>query len=342
MIDLLPNDDQQQIADSVRLFLQDNLPVERLREAKGTPQRIEQNLWAELANLGFFGLSIPDEQGGAGMSVAEEILAFREYGRFLVSPTVLATVLAAQVASARGDTPLLNDLVTGNRRAAILNPLPGAVVGSSCAGEFHLIDAAPTDIAIVWSEAGAGLFRVETLRSVKPLTCIDSTITLARVALDQEQPFIWVPAQERAIWHIAGILIAATLTGMAEAIRDLSVDYAKSREQFGFPIGVFQAVKHKCADMALWAEAAWSQTVWAALELLAARDNVSFQVVNAQMIASETALDSARKAVQIHGGMGFTAEINVHLFLKRAHVYEQLAGQVRNLQQRLLDLPLTV
>lgn len=342
MIDLLPNDEQQQIADSMRLFLKDNLPVERLRETKGIARRTEQDLWGDFAALGYLGLSIPERQGGSGMTIAEEMLAFREYGRFLISPMLLATVLAAQVASVRGDAALVNDLITGNCRAAILNPLPGAAVGSSCTGKFSLIDGQLSDIALVWSEAGAGLIRVETLGSVKPLNCIDSTLTLAHVALDQEKPFIWVPSEEKAIWHIAGILVAATLTGMIEAIRDMSVDYAKAREQFGFPIGVFQAVKHKCSDMALWAEAAWSQTVWSALELLAGQGNVSFQVLNAQMIAAEAALDSARKAVQIHGGMGFTAEINVHLYLKRAHVYEQLAGQPRILQQRLLDFPLNV
>jgi alkylation response protein AidB-like acyl-CoA dehydrogenase len=338
MIDLLPSPEQQQIADSIRGPLADRAAA---RE-RGKKISEDDDRWDELAGLGCFGLSISEDQGGVGLSVVEEIMAFREYGRFLVSPSIMSTVLGARIASIRGRDTLVADLIGGGRRAAIANPLPGAIVDRVCGGAFQVIDGRPKDLIVGWSEAGAGLFESEALGPIKEAVCIDPAVRLGRVDLTGVAPFLWVPAEEEPIWQFAMVLSAAILTGMIEAVRDLSVEYAKSREQFGHPIGMFQAIKHKCADMALWSEAAWSQTVWAALELRAGTADSAFQVINAKMIAAEAALDSARKAIQIYGGMGFTAEVDVHLFLKRAHLYNQLSGESRILQRKLLDLPLGV
>jgi alkylation response protein AidB-like acyl-CoA dehydrogenase len=340
MIDLLPNIEQQQIADSINRFLADNLPVDRYRRIANKKPKLDRDLWEDLAALGSFGLSLSEEQGGAGLSIVEEIMAFREYGRFLVTPTVLGTVLAAQVAAAAGRDDLAGELVAGGRAAALLNPLRPVTLSASTSGEFQAIDAREGDLLIAWNDKGAALFEAASVKQAGE--CIDPTVTLGRVSLSGAKPLALVAADKAPIGQTALILLAAQLTGMIEAVRDMAVEYAKTRQQFGHPIGVFQAVKHRCSDMALWAEAAWSQTAWAALMTQSGAKDAAFQATNAEMIAADAALDAARRTVQIHGAMGFTAEVNVHLYLKRAHLFEQLGGGVQRLQEKLLELPLDV
>lgn len=339
MIDLLPNAEQQQIADSVRGLLADSdFARAAAQDRNYARQRASSTLWADLAALGCFGLSTDEADGGAGLTIVEEILVFRECGRFLVSPAVLSTVLAARLASLGGRNELLTDLIGGKQRAAVMSPQRGAIVDRECTGDFQLIDAEPGDLAVVWGDRGAGLIEVPAGHAREELHCIDPTIKLFRIKVDRMSPLTWIAAEKEPLWQRAMVYLGAMFTGMIEECRDVSVSYAKIREQFGHPIGVFQAVKHSCADMALWAEAAWSQTVWATLRLLADGGDGAFQASNAAMIGAEAALTSARKALQIHGGMGFTAEISVHLFLKRAHVFCQLIGEVHSLQQRLTEM----
>ena len=122
------------------------------------------------------------------------------------------------------------------------------------------------------------------------------------------------------------MLVAAVLVGVAEAARDDAVSYVKDRFQFGKPIGVFQAVKHPCADMAVACEAAWFQTTMAAIAMRDGLPDASFQAAAAKAVATRSAIRGAESDVQIHGGYGFTAEYDPHLFVKRAHVLDRLAG----------------
>jgi hypothetical protein len=274
------------------------------------------------------------------LTILEDILVLRECGRFLVSPAALTTVLAARLAWIGDRKDLLGDLIGGKRRVAALSPLRDAVVGPTCSGQFHLIDAEPGDLALTWSDRGAALFDFPAGYRREEARSLDPTVKLSRIRVDELRPVVWVAADSDPLWQRALVYLGAMLTGVIEECRDLAVGYAKTREQFGHAIGTFQAVKHPCADMALWAEAAWSQTVWAALRLLSNGGDAAFQATNAAMIAAEAALGSARKALQIHGGMGFTAEVSVHLYLKRAHVLAQLAGELHFLEQRLTELPI--
>jgi alkylation response protein AidB-like acyl-CoA dehydrogenase len=337
MIDLLPTEEQQQITDSVRSLLRDSeFARSPVNERDYTRQR-ESALWTDLAELGCFGLATSESDGGSGLTLVEEVLMLRECGRFLVSPAALGTVLAAWMVRS-ADRNLLGDLLAGKRRVAVLSPLRGSLVDRESSGYFNLIDAETGDLAIAWSERGAALFDLSAGCQRKQLRSLDPTIKLSRIQLDQLKPLVFVAADSDPVWQRAMIYLSAMLTGIIEECRDLAVNYALSREQFGHPIGTFQAVKHPCADMALWAEAAWSQTVWSALRASTDGKDIAFQATNAAMIAAEAALSCARKTLQIHGGMGFTAEISVHLFLKRAHVLGQLAGEPHELQQRLTEL----
>jgi alkylation response protein AidB-like acyl-CoA dehydrogenase len=340
MIDLLPSAEQEQIAESIARFLGDNLPVERYRRAAGVVAPYEP--WPRLAELGCFGLSGPEPWGGSGYTLTEEVMAFREYGRFLLTPSVLATVLAARLAAAAQMEDLCTRLMSGEIRVAIANPLRGASLtsGGAASGPFHLIDAPADGLALAWTEDAAALYPIEAFGTMATLPALDRTAALARAAPEGAQPLARRSAAGGRIDLEAAVLLAAMLVGMTEAVCALAVEHAKTRVQFGRPIGAFQGVKHKCADMALAAEAAWSQTVYAALSLQAGSTDAPFQALNAKLIASEAALESARHTIQIFGGMGFTAEVDAHLYLKRAHLLSLIGLDNRSIMTRLLDLPI--
>ena len=341
MIDLIASSEEQEVADSIAAFLSDNLPVERHRTDRGRRGRYEPDVWGQLAELGCFGLSLPESSGGVGLTLAEETLAFREYGRYLMSPAMLASVLAVRIAASAGRKDLLESLLSGQRRAGLVNPLIGATLDQSgLTGDAHLIDVRDGDLAVAWSDAGAALFDAGAFAGAAKHASLDHSVALARASVKGLAPLAWTPAATEPLPNVASVLLAATLVGIQEAVRDMAVTQAQTRIQFGVAIGTFQAVKHKVADLGLWAEASWSQTIYAALALRAGAPDAAFHAVNARMIASQSALEGVRTNIQLHGGMGFTAELNAHLFLKRVHLLISLGEGTRALQRKLLTLPL--
>jgi alkylation response protein AidB-like acyl-CoA dehydrogenase len=340
MIDLLPSTEQEQLAESIARFLGDTLPADRFRNPARKP---DQALWGQLAELGCFGLSSPEGLGGAGYGLTEEILAFREYGRHLVTPSVLATVLAARLAASAGDEALAGRLMRDEARAALAVPMAGASLGADggASGAFHLIDATEGDLLIAWTDEQAALYAAGSFGVAAPQLSLDRTAPLTRAEVSRVQPLLTSPANDGGRTDLeAAVLIAAAQVGMTEAVLALAVEHAKTRVQFGHPIGVFQGVKHKCADMAMAVESAWSQTIYAALALSAGASDARFHALTAKLVASEAAVAAARDCIQIHGGMGFTAEVDAHLFLKRAHVLALVGLDNRSIKARLLDLPL--
>jgi alkylation response protein AidB-like acyl-CoA dehydrogenase len=135
---------------------------------------------------------------------------------------------------------------------------------------------------------------------------------------------------------LGSVLISAMLVGVAEATRDMGVEYAKQRVQYGKPIGSYQAIKHPCADMATRCEAAVSLLLFAALAVREGRPDAVFQVAAAKRIATQAALENSRANVQIHGGMGYTWEHDAHLYVTRARVLNQVFGDVHAQQATLL------
>ena len=144
---------------------------------------------------------------------------------------------------------------------------------------------------------------------------------------------------DAVLFDRAAVLSAAMLVGLAEAARDQGAAYAQERVQFGKPIGVFQAIKHPCADMAVRCEAAWSQTCYAALALRDGLGDAAFQVSAAKSLAGDAAKDNASANLQIHGGYGFTTEYDAHTLVKRTHVLNALAGTQRLHLRRVLEAP---
>ncbi len=331
MWDLLLNDEQAMIAESVREYLARELPLERLR-----PNAVAQNVGElrAMGDLGWLGLGLPQNMGGAGLGLVEEMLVQRECARHLVSPSVLATVLGAHVALDGGDTALTLALAAG-RKSAALAIMPEA----DPEGDRKLVyafDWNPGDPLLVCSEEGMGLFDATAFSQVRADACLDDSVSMHAGFLPQDPPPLWISASQAPLAMRAQVLLAARLMGLAEQACELTVEYAKVRQQFGQPIGSFQAVKHRCADMGLRARLGWVQTQLACLKVQANARDAALQAAAAKLTAAHAAHENGRAAIQLHGAIGFQAECDVHWFMKRAHVYDQAGGSMHVQAQRVI------
>lgn len=268
----------------------------------------------QFAELGWVALGLPESHGGFGFGATEEALLFREAGRALVTPRLLAAVSAARLAATRGDKARAALLVAGEAEAALAVP-------DGRHGVF-LIDAdGADDIVLVGDHVS--LLPADAFTNRELVRSTDETVRLERATLNRD--VLEIAGVSGAGTHLS-LLVAAQLAGSAEAVRDLTVAHAGERTQFGQKICTFQAVSHPLADMAVRCEAALSQVKVAAIALREGREDAEFQVVAARIVALDAALSNAQSAVQLHGGMGFTAEYPVHFHLKRAHLLDQVGG----------------
>jgi alkylation response protein AidB-like acyl-CoA dehydrogenase len=301
IVDLIPDEDQSAIEDTIVAFLADVLPVQRLRDPASHGGAAESAVWGQLCELGLFGLGLPEEQGGLGLGLPEEALVARALGRHLVSPGVLAQLCAPHLAA---DEATRDALVSGEARAAF------AIAGG------YVLDGVGADWVVICGSAGASLRARSDLTLSATEGGLDNTMMFERLdgASGNAQPSLRIE-----------VLLAAYLTGIAQATTDMAVDYAKTREQFGQPIGAFQAIKHGCADMATRAAAADAQMLFAATVFGAGMDD-AVEAAAARTLAKRAALENAKVNIQTHGGMGFTNECDAHLFLKRAMVIDMLGA----------------
>jgi alkylation response protein AidB-like acyl-CoA dehydrogenase len=323
-----PTAEQRAIADGIAAFLAAEFPLERFRAtpASRTPDNAS---WQSLASMGALGISQPVSDGGLGLTWVDEVLACREAGRCLVSPALVGSIVAAHVAASAGQRTLSDALLRGERRAGI------ALHHS--AAEVRVIDA-DAGIFLQLEAAGARLLECDA-SALQSLACIDETVHLGAAPLPARE---LARANGEGLVLAARLLTAALLCGLLEATRDMAAGYARTRAQFGRPIGAFQAIKHRCADIALAAELCWSQTLHAADALAAGAPDAEFHVLAAALLAGEEALKATRFNIQVHGAMGFTDEVDAHRLLKRAHVLHQLFGDARTVPFRLLDLRLDI
>lgn len=159
---------------------------------------------------------------------------------------------------------------------------------------------------------------------------------MATATVESAEPLHWLPAQDEWIWPRAMVLSAAYLTGIATAAAAAATEHAKTREQFGKPIGVHQAIKHACVDMLIAADAAQAQTLFAGIALADGRADALLQVLSAATVAGSAAVDNPAAGIQVFGGMGYTFENDMHLYLKRAHVFRHLFGEPTDVLAELL------
>ncbi len=309
-----PSAEQLSLAGTIEESVMPLLPMARLH---GSLEETGE-VWASLEEIGVFGITLPEAQGGSGLGAVEEALIAMTLGRCLVAPAVLATMGAAHAAPV-GSTDLKGQrIAAGYRRAnrAV------SVENSGC--EFVLVRDA--DLAAVYATAS---------QTARPL---DHSLWLASL---QEYVSLGEPvAQFNAKASLRLRLIdAAALSGIAQAALEMGVSYAGIRQQFGRPIGSFQAVKHHCANMAIAANCARDQTAFAAVAVDDERAEAAMQVESALLIAGKAALDNAGKNIQIHGGIGFSDEADPHLLLKRAQLLIAIAGGLEAATLRVANAP---
>jgi len=307
-MNLEPNDLQQGLADAARALLERQAPVGDLVSRDDlTP--LYDRVWTQAAEQGWLAIGLSEDAGGLGLGLAEELMVFRELGRFVTPGPFLTSVLSARVAAAAGDAALVEAISSGERRV-------GAISGSVAVG------VRPGDLALKVDEAGGELVEVDGLAATKPMdphTSAASFTGLTTVAR----------ADDPTLISRGRVLAAAELLGIIEAVRDMSAEYAKVRHQFGKPIGSFQAVKHRCADMAIAAIATVGEVFQAGLYVDADHPDAAFHAASAYVLAAKGAYRSAADNIQNHGGIGFTWEHPAHLYLKRAVVLENLFGPLR-------------
>ena len=342
-MDLLPDEEQQAIIDQSANFLANELPLARLHALEGRPETLSEAVWKSMAELGWFGLGLPEECGGVGFTLAEESLLVRELGRVLAPPSLLATLLGARCAALGGAPEVRDAILGGGARVAWAQAMDAAPaqVGPTCSGACHVFDLAAATHVLVLGDSGVALLEANGFAEAHALECVDESVGLAELKLDAAPALAFLDAGADAILTRATLLVAALLVGQSEATRDDAVAYAKERVQFGKPIGVFQAVKHPCADMAVGCEASLSQMLMAALVVRDGLPGGLFQAASAKLLAARNAVKSAERNVQIHGGYGFTTDYDAHLFVKRAHLLDVLAGSQHELKRTLLaeELP---
>ena len=308
-----PNPDQLALANTIEESLTPLLPVSRLHSS---PEENDKT-WSSLDEIGIFAITASEEEGGSGLGAVEEALIVMALGRCLASPGVMATMGSAHATPDVGAPALRGRRIAagfrrGDRIAAVANT--GA------------------EWVLVRETAGAGVYAVD-LRTSR---LIDSRLWLAEMreyAIPGRPVAQFEPSQLLRL----RLIDAAALAGISQAALEMSVAYAGVREQFGRPIGSFQAIKHHCANMAIAASCARDQTSFAAVAIDDGREDAALQVESAFWVAGSAALENAGKNIQIHGGIGFSDEADPHLFLKRAQLLIAIAGGLEASNRRIAN-----
>ncbi len=321
-MDLTLSAEQEAVRDAIRGVLQDRASSAKVRAVMASAAGIDDGVWCTAAELGWFGLALPEAHGGAGYGLPEAMLLFVELGRSLVPGPWLGSVLAAQ-ALATGAPDVVGAVLAGKRRIAVVDDAHDALAAGGTV--TAVADAGLADALLLLGSRHVRLVDVGAAVQVDAAPSMDPTRRLATVRIDGAAATI--VSDDAARWRrVATVLAAAEASGVAERTLEMSVEYGKVREQFGKPIGSFQAIKHRCADMAVRAEVARSAVTYAAVATDEGVGDAALHVHYAKVLASGAAVANATDNVQNHGGMGYTWESDAHLYLKRARVLEHCFG----------------
>ena len=351
------SEEQDQLREFVRSFLEDKSSEEAVREQMATEQGYDEAVWGQMAEqLGLQSLIIPEEYGGQGFGYVELIVVMEEMGRSLLpAPFFSTVVLAANTLIHSGDDDAKAAILPGIASGETIATLAfteengkwdesGITMTATASGDGYTLDGskmyvldghvANEIIVAARTDAGVSLFHVSGDAdglTRTPLATMDQTRKQARLdfagtpaKLIGEDGGGWAVLEQ--VLDLAAVALAAEQVGGAQMVLDMSVEYAKVRVQFGRPIGSFQAIKHKCADMLLEVESAKSAAYyagWCASEL---NDELPSVASLAKAYCSEAYFHAAAENIQIHGGIGFTWEHPAHLYFKRAKSSELLFG----------------
>lgn len=302
--------DQRALRDGTRELLAGRFGRDRLRAAVGDPA-LDRALWRELGAAGFFALRLPEEAGGVGLGLPEAVLVLEEAGRALLPGPLVACQLLAGAVDGVAAGERIVALCEGEREPVLWeHPADCDELILVVGGAGRSAHGSGGGTGGAQGRTGGACRSAADRVACAPFASVDPLTPLARVTdLPRTEPLaLDVPRLRRE----ATLLTAAQQLGSAARTVEMAVRHARAREQFGAPVGSFQAIKHLCAQMLVRAEMARS-AVYAAAVTESALD-----VTAAKLLADEAAVGNARDCVQVHGGMGFTWEADVHLHLKRA------------------------
>jgi alkylation response protein AidB-like acyl-CoA dehydrogenase len=350
------SESQQILKDTARKFFAGECPMATVRKTAETDTAYDAGLWSKLAEQGFTGIITPEEHGGMGLGKVELILLMEEAGYALLPGPFFSTVALA--------APVLDALGTAAQKKKYLEPLAGgraratvAVVETnggwdassvqlSAAGDklsgakLFVTDAAVADFIIV--AARNGVFVVDAKAPglhIKPMKGMDLTRKIYSVEFKN------TPAEKLGgsssldqPLNVATAALCAEMVGGMQRTLELTVGYAKTRKQFGKPIGIFQAVQHLCADMYLETESSRSAAYYASWAQEENSPDAAAAVSVAKMYASDASRTVGNRGIQVHGGMGFTWENDLHLYYRRAKASETMLGDAIFHRERIAKL----
>jgi alkylation response protein AidB-like acyl-CoA dehydrogenase len=350
-------EEQEELRSTVRAFLEAKSPESAVREQMETEAGFDRAVWTQMADqMGLQGLHIPEEYGGSGFGYVELGIVLEEMGRSLLcAPFFSSVVLAANTLIHSGDDAAkkahLPGIASGETIAALAFTEPagkwdesGITLPATKSSDGYtlngaksfVIDGHTANLLIVAARTATGvsLFAVDPEASGvtrTPLSTMDQTRKQAKIDFENT-PATLIGADGEGwgilstVLDLAAIGLAAEQVGGAQFVLEMAVQYAKDRVQFGRPIGSFQAIKHKCADMLLEVESAKSAAyygLWCAAEM---NDELPSVASLAKAYCSEAYFHATAENIQIHGGIGFTWEHPAHLYFKRAKSSELLFG----------------
>jgi alkylation response protein AidB-like acyl-CoA dehydrogenase len=358
------SEDQYLLRDSVRGYLSDHWGMTRLRAAGA---QFDPKLWQGLCGLGLQTLLVPEAFGGAGLGMEDAALSFEEFGRALVPGPMVDTILISEIIARFGTdaarAEFLPAIAAGTARLAFAHAEPDSgcdpeqVIAVALRGEDGwrlrgrkiLVPAADAATALAVSahlpDGTPGLFLCSLAASgvrVARNIAIDPDSMGCRVELeDAMATCIGEAASGEALARLvatSAVAASAQMIGIAGAALDMAVAYAKQRTQFDRPIGAFQAIKHKCADMLMATETARSAGYYAAWAAATDDPNLALAVSVAKAASGDACRLVCNDCLQIHGGVGFTWEFDVHLFLKRGKSLEYSFGDAAWHRERIARL----
>jgi alkylation response protein AidB-like acyl-CoA dehydrogenase len=366
--------EQDELRDGVRAMLARECPMSLVREVveKGTTP---DALWSQMVELGWPALTVPERAGGLGMGTVELAVVVEELGRVLAPGPFVPTATQFAPVVAEAGSPEQQERFLGGIAAGELTGTLALVEESGSVDAGHVTTTATPDgdgfvlegaketvveastadeIAVIArtpgtrGDDGVGAF-VASRADIRldPVDALDATRPLARVALDGVrigadralgEPGPATAAAVRRAVEVATTALAVETVGAAQAIFDITLAYAKQREQFGAPIGSFQAIKHKFADMLVALERARATSYFAALTIAEDDGRRALATSTAKAAAGDCAALLAKEGIQIHGGIGYTWEHDMHLYVRRVKSSSLLFGNAAQHRARVADL----
>ena len=317
-------DDQRAIKETARDLLASRFKLERLRELAES-KSYSDDAWKEVSELGWPGIFIDEEHGGQGLGVIELVILLEELGYVLAPMPFLSNAAAGLILQDAGATDRLAGVASGEQRGT---------VGVVKDGKANLVpDAEDADFIVLLDGTDATLVdRAEA--TVEPLDAIDPTRRYATVTANGGESLGDVSRGRDLI----ALAVAAEVVGIGQRVMEMAIEYAKDRKQFDRPIGAYQGVSHACAEMLKKVEGTRSLVYYAGWAADAAPDEFSLAASAAKAYASDMGWEVSASALQVHGGIGFTWEHDLHWFLKRAKTDGVLYGSARDHRERVAEL----